>query len=75
MGVRKIKSFGGQKQTQPIQDPKFLREIIFLLKSKIDKAKTPVKRYQAYAKQYNEDNSVKITSLKEKNASLNSLIK
>ena len=48
MGVRKIKSFGGQKQTQPIKDPKLLKEIIFLLKSKIDKAKTPVKRYQAY---------------------------
>ena len=45
------------------------------IKKEIKINDTLIKALQEDAKQYNEDNSVKITSLKEKNASLNSLIK
>lgn len=45
------------------------------IKKEIKINDTLIKALQEDSKQYNEDNSVKITSLKEKNASLNSLIK
>lgn len=46
--ARRIKYFAGQKETQPIKDKKQLQDLLYSLLNKIDKAKTDVKRYQAY---------------------------
>ena len=46
--ARRIKYFGGQKETQPIKDQRQLQELLYYLLNQIDKAKTEVKQYQAY---------------------------
>ena len=46
--ARRIKYFAGQKETQPIKDKKQLQDLLYSLLNKIDKAKTEVKKYQAY---------------------------
>ena len=46
--ARRIKYFAGQKETQPIKDKKQLQALLYSLLNKIDKAKSDVKRYQAY---------------------------
>ena len=46
--ARRIKYFGGQKETQPIKDQRQLQELLYYLLNQIDKAKTEVKEYQAY---------------------------
>lgn len=45
--ARRIKHFGGQHETLPIKDKKQLDEFMFNLLRKRDKAKTPIKKYQA----------------------------
>lgn len=45
--ARRIKHFGGQHETSPIKDKKQLDEFILNLLRKRDRAKTPVKKYQA----------------------------
>jgi len=45
--ARRIKYFGGQKETRPIKDPKQIQELFYYLQNKIEAAKSPVKRYQA----------------------------
>jgi len=45
---RRIKYFAGQKETQPIKDKKQLQSLLYYLLNKIDKAKSDVKKYQAY---------------------------
>lgn len=45
--ARRIKYFAGQKETQPIKDVKQLQALLYYLLSKIDKAKSDVKKYQA----------------------------
>lgn len=45
---RRIKYFAGQKETQPIKDKKQLQQLLYYLLNKIDKAKSDVKKYQAY---------------------------
>lgn len=46
--ARRIKYFAGQKETQPIKDKKQLQNLLYSLLNKIDKAKSDVKKYQAY---------------------------
>lgn len=46
--ARRIKYFAGQKETQPIKDKKQLQQLLYYLLNKIDKAKSDVKKYQAY---------------------------
>ncbi len=46
--MRRIKKFGGKKQTLPIKDPKLLKQILDYLIREYDRAKTEIKRYQAY---------------------------
>ena len=46
--ARRIKYFAGQKETQPIKDKKQLQDLLYSLLNKIDKAKSEVKKYQAY---------------------------
>ena len=46
--ARRIKYFAGQKETQPIKDKKQLQQLLYYLLNRIDKAKSDVKRYQAY---------------------------
>jgi integrase len=46
--ARRIKYFAGQKETQPIKDKKQLQSLLYYLLNKIDKAKSDVKKYQAY---------------------------
>ena len=46
--ARRIKYFAGQKETQPIKDKKQLQALLYYLLNKIDKAKSDVKKYQAY---------------------------
>ena len=46
--ARRIKYFGGQKETQPIKDQRQLQELLYYLLNQIDKAKSEVKQYQAY---------------------------
>lgn len=46
--ARRIKYFAGQKETQPIKDKKQLQNLLYSLLNKIDKAKSEVKKYQAY---------------------------
>jgi integrase len=48
MGIRRIKTFGGQKMTFPIKDPKMLDRVFDYLKIQIDEAKTEIKEYQAH---------------------------
>lgn len=45
--ARRIKYFAGQKETQPIKDVKQLQALLYYLLSKVDKAKSDVKKYQA----------------------------
>jgi len=46
--ARRIKYFGGKKQTLPIKDPKLLKKVFdFLIREK-EHAKTDIKKYQAY---------------------------
>ena len=45
--ARRIKYFAGQKETQPIKDVKQLQSLLYYLLSKVDKAKSDVKKYQA----------------------------
>lgn len=45
--ARRIKYFAGQKETQPIKDVKQLQALLYYLLSKVDKAKSNVKKYQA----------------------------
>ncbi len=45
--MRRIKTFGGQHQTLPIKDEKMLRNFMYCLLNKREKASTEVKRYQA----------------------------
>lgn len=45
--ARRIKYFAGQHETQPIKDKKQLQSLLYYLLNQIDKAKTPVKKYQA----------------------------
>lgn len=46
--MRRIKSFGGQHETLPIKDQKQLQNFLYYFLIKKDKAKTKVKRDQAY---------------------------
>lgn len=46
--ARRIKNFGGKKQTLPIKDEKLLRRVLDYLVLEIDHAKTKVKEYQAH---------------------------
>lgn len=46
--ARRIKVYGGQKQTLPIKDPKLLKRVMEYLVYEKEHAKTPIKRYQAY---------------------------
>ena len=48
MPVRRIKTFGGQKQTYPVKDIKMVNRIIDYLKKEIAEATSPIKQYQAY---------------------------
>ncbi|MEI3327955.1 MAG: hypothetical protein V8R64_16430 [Thomasclavelia sp.] len=45
--ARRIKHFGGQHETLPIKDKKQLDEFMFNLLRKRDRAKSPIKKYQA----------------------------
>lgn len=45
--ARRIKYFGGQHETRPIKDPKQIKELMYYLLNKVEKARTKVKRYQA----------------------------
>ena len=45
---RRIKYFAGQHETQPIKDKKQLQQLLYHLLNKVDKAKSEVKKYQAY---------------------------
>lgn len=45
--MRRIKSFGGQHHTLPIKDVRTLNNFMYHLLNKREKAKSPVKRYQA----------------------------
>lgn len=44
---RRIKTFGGQKTTLPIKDPKELESFIYYFLNKRSKAKSEIKKYQA----------------------------
>lgn len=48
MGTRRIKYFGGQKETLPIKDKKTLDAVMRYLLIKKEHAKTPIKYYIAY---------------------------
>lgn len=45
--MRRIKSFNGQHQTLPIKDVRTLNNFMYHLLNKKEKAKSPIKRYQA----------------------------
>jgi len=45
--ARRIKKFNGQHETQPIKDSRQIHELLFYLLGQVDRAKTPVKKYQA----------------------------
>ncbi len=45
--MRRIKTFKGQHQTLPIKDERMLEAFMYHLLNKYEKAKTPVKKYQA----------------------------
>lgn len=45
MLARRIKTFGGQKETLPIKDPRLLEEFMLSLLRKYEHAKTPQKKY------------------------------
>lgn len=45
--ARRIKRFGGQKETLPIKDPKLLNEFMLHLLRKYEHAETPVRKKQA----------------------------
>jgi len=44
---RRIKHFGGQHETLPIKDPKLINELMYYLQNQIQRARTPIKIYQA----------------------------
>ena len=44
---RRIKHFGGQHHTLPIKDPKLIDELMYYLQNQIERARTPIKIYQA----------------------------
>lgn len=44
---RRIKHFGGQHETRPIKEKKQLDDLFYYLLNQIEKAKTPIKKYQA----------------------------
>ena len=46
--ARRIKKFGGKKQTLPIKDPKTLKRVMDYLLFEKEHAKTKIKQYQAY---------------------------
>lgn len=46
--MRKIKHFGGKNPTLPIKDKKMLKRVIDYLLYEKERAKTPIKKYQAY---------------------------
>lgn len=45
--MRRVKKYGGQKETWPIKDPKQLESFMLHLLKQKELAKTPVKKYQA----------------------------
>ncbi len=45
--ARRIKTFGGQKETLPIKDARLLQEFMLHLLRKYEHAKTPARKYQA----------------------------
>lgn len=45
--ARRIKHFGGQHETRPIKDKKQLDELFYYLLNEYEKAKSPIKKYQA----------------------------
>ena len=45
--ARRVKSYDGQHETLPIKDTRQLQEFMYNLLRKKDRAKTPIKKYQA----------------------------